>query len=69
MRALMSHEPDVEPVCRHVDPPGTAWADRYATLLALAIDPGAPSLRIAAGPPCTAPFEDIDLPLAAPSAT
>lgn len=63
LEALASHEPTIEPVCRHHDPPGTAWADRYETLLALWVEPSAPSLRIAAGPPCTAPFQEIDLPM------
>ena len=44
------------------DPAGTRWADRRATLLAIVVDPAAPALRVAAGPPCTAPFEAVALP-------
>jgi isopenicillin-N N-acyltransferase-like protein len=61
--ALASHAPREEPVCRHhdVDADGP-WADRRATLLALAIDPQVPALQLAAGTPCTAPFEPVPLP-------
>jgi isopenicillin-N N-acyltransferase-like protein len=61
--ALATHGPTEEPVCRHpeVDADGP-WHDRRTTLLALAIDPGAPSLRLAAGPPCTTAYERVPLP-------
>lgn len=51
---LASHAGRDEPVCRHGDPPGTAWADRRATLLAVSTRGGA--LSVAAGPPCSTPF-------------
>lgn len=60
-RALACHYPRPEPVCRHVDDT-VEWAERRATLLSLVIDPGAPSLRVAHGPPCQAPFEPVQLP-------
>jgi isopenicillin-N N-acyltransferase like protein len=60
-RALAEHFPAGEPVCRH-DIGEDAWADRRDTLLAIAVDPAAPSLRVAAGPPCRAPFETVALP-------
>jgi isopenicillin-N N-acyltransferase-like protein len=59
--ALAAHEPAAEPLCRH-EVPGARWADRRATLLAVAIDPLAPSLRVAAGTPCCFPFEPVPLP-------
>jgi isopenicillin-N N-acyltransferase-like protein len=54
--ALGQHGAVVEPVCRHGDPPGTAWADRRATLLAVWAEPGRARFRVAAGPPCGAEF-------------
>ncbi len=53
LEALASHVPAEQPVCRHGDPPGTPWAERRATLLAVAIDPADGEMRIAPGPPCT----------------
>jgi isopenicillin-N N-acyltransferase-like protein len=53
LEALASHAPAEEPVCRHDDPPGTPWAERRATLLALAVDPAAGELLVAPGPPCS----------------
>jgi isopenicillin-N N-acyltransferase like protein len=61
LRALGEHFPAGEPVCGHGTEAG-AWADRQETLLAIAADPGAPSLRVAAGPPCRVPFEPVPLP-------
>ena len=58
--ALASHLPSAEPVCRHGDP-GVPWPDRIATLLAIRIDPAEPSFSLAAGPPCSAPFEPVPL--------
>ena len=58
--ALASHLPDEEPICRH-DEPGVAWPDRIATLLAIRLDPTAPSFSLAAGPPCSTPFEPVPL--------
>jgi isopenicillin-N N-acyltransferase like protein len=61
VRALAEHFPAGEPVCRH-GADDVAWADRRETLMAIAVDPGAPSLRVAASPPCRAPFEAVPLP-------
>jgi isopenicillin-N N-acyltransferase-like protein len=60
-RALGCHFPSQEAICRHPDE-RAPWADRRATLLSALIDPSAPSLHIAADPPCGAPFERIPLP-------
>jgi isopenicillin-N N-acyltransferase-like protein len=54
---LSRHGALAEPVCRHGDPPGTPWAQRRATLLAIWAEPAAGRLRVAPGPPCTTPFE------------
>jgi isopenicillin-N N-acyltransferase like protein len=56
LEALATHAPAEEPVCRHDDPPGTPWAERRATLLALAIDPASGEMLVAPGPPCTNGF-------------
>jgi hypothetical protein len=59
-RALGQHGAVVEPVCRHGDPPGTAWADRRATLLAVWAQPALARLRVAAGAPCAADFVAVE---------
>ena len=59
-RALAEHFPAGESVCRH-DDPGAAWRDRRATLLAVVMDPGAPAMRVAAGPPCRTPYRSVTL--------
>jgi isopenicillin-N N-acyltransferase-like protein len=53
LEALASHLPAEQPVCRHGDPPDTPWAERRATLLALAIDTSEREMRVAPGPPCS----------------
>jgi isopenicillin-N N-acyltransferase-like protein len=60
-RALAQHFPAREPVCRHRDP-DDEWAQRRETLVSIALDPGVPAMRIAAGPPCHTPYEDVPLP-------
>lgn len=62
---LAQHGEVAEPVCRHGDPPGTAWADRRATLLATWARPASRSLRVAAGPPCRNAFALVDAPASA----
>lgn len=62
--ALASHFPAPEGICRHAVA-ADAWADRRATLLSVVLDPGAPSLRLAEGPPCETPFAAVELPWAA----
>ncbi len=47
------------PACRHVDL-RDPWPDRRATLASVVIEPG--RLRIAAGPPCETPLEEVPLP-------
>jgi isopenicillin-N N-acyltransferase-like protein len=49
-----------ESVCRHAED-GDAWADRRATLLSVQMEPGTPALRVAAGAPCDAAYEDVPL--------
>jgi isopenicillin-N N-acyltransferase like protein len=60
-RALGEHLPLEGPVCRHADPEDD-WSERRETLVSIALDPGAPALRIAAGPPCRTPYRDVSLP-------
>ena len=48
-------------VCRH-DDPAVPWRDRLATLASVVMEPGAPRLRIADGPPCEQPLIEVPLP-------
>lgn len=59
--ALATHFPLGEPLCRHAGADGD-WTERRATLLTLSIDPGRPSFRLAAGPPCCSTLEEVLLP-------
>lgn len=52
--ALRSH-----PVCQHVDE-SEPWEDRTATLASVIMDLANLKLQLAAGQPCTAPYEEID---------
>jgi len=52
--ALRSH-----PVCQHVDD-SEPWEDRTATLASVIMDLANLKLQLAAGQPCTAPYEEID---------
>jgi isopenicillin-N N-acyltransferase like protein len=60
--ALRCHFPAPEGICRHVERGDEDWSERRATLLSLVVDPAAPSLRLAAGAPCEAPYRDVALP-------
>lgn len=61
--ALASHEPAIEPICRHAgDIDEDVWADRRVTLLALDLDPVTPAFGLATGPPCDCQFETVALP-------
>ena len=62
-QVLAQHGEIAEPVCRHGDPPATPWAERRATVAAIWARPAQRSLRVAAGPPCTHPFESVAAPL------
>jgi isopenicillin-N N-acyltransferase-like protein len=62
---LSTHFPAPEGICRHAVAEGVDWAERRATLLSVVADPGAPELRLAAGPPCEAPYAAVALPWAA----
>lgn len=61
--ALRSHEGHPVGVCRHVDE-SLPWEERTATIASIVMDLAAPALRVAFGPPCTAEYEDIALPVA-----
>ncbi len=52
--ALRSH-----PVCQHVDE-SEPWEDRTATLASVIMDLANLKLQLAAGQPCTTPYEEID---------
>jgi isopenicillin-N N-acyltransferase-like protein len=57
-------------VCCHPDPRATVDAERYATVMALVMDPAARTMWLASGNPCEAAWEQLDLGdvLAKPSA-
>ena len=48
-------------VCCHPDPRATVAPERYATILALVMDPAEKTLWLAPGNPCSTPFERLDL--------
>ena len=47
-------------VCCHPDPRTTAEPERYATVMAVIMEPAARRMWLASGNPCTAPFEELD---------
>ena len=59
-RTLGDHGPAPFPVCCHPDPSATSDPDRYATVMAVIMDPAARRLWLASGNPCEAPFELLD---------
>jgi isopenicillin-N N-acyltransferase like protein len=56
--SLSSHG---SPLCRH-ESDDEPWPDRVATLASVEMEPGAPRLRIADGPPCEAELREVPLP-------
>jgi isopenicillin-N N-acyltransferase-like protein len=56
---LRSHVGRPEAVCRHGDEE-TSWPRRRRTLAAVAMEPGRARMRVAAGPPCEAAFEEVE---------
>jgi isopenicillin-N N-acyltransferase-like protein len=58
---LRSHLGAPLSICRH-DVPGAGWSERRATLAAVVIDPARRSLRVTDGPPCTHPWQEVELP-------
>ena len=59
--ALTSHEGAPFGICRH-DDPSLPYADQSVTLFSVVMDLAAPSLHVAAGLPCEAPLERVELP-------
>ena len=47
-------------VCCHPDPRATVEPERYATVMAVIMEPAAKRMWLASGNPCTAPFEELD---------
>ena len=59
-RTLSDHAMAPFGVCCHPDPRATSAPDRYATVMALIMDPAARRLWLASGNPCESPFELLD---------
>ena len=59
--ALADHAMFPLGVCCHPDPRATVAPERYATILALVMDPAEKTLWLAPGNPCSTPFERLDL--------
>jgi isopenicillin-N N-acyltransferase-like protein len=53
---LSSHDTEPQWVCRHDEPSGEPGRPLVATVVALAMRPGVPELRVAAGQPCEHAF-------------
>jgi isopenicillin-N N-acyltransferase-like protein len=47
-------------VCCHPDPRATTAPERYATVMAVIMDPAAKRMWLASGNPCSVPFEELD---------
>jgi isopenicillin-N N-acyltransferase-like protein len=58
---LATHEADMHAICRHDEPPGLAGHPLVGTVVALAMRPGVPELRVAAGQPCECAFLPYDV--------
>jgi isopenicillin-N N-acyltransferase like protein len=58
--ALCSHAGAPASPGRHEDG-ALPWSERRATLASVAIDPGSGRMRIAPGPPCETPWEEVTL--------
>ena len=59
-RTLGDHAMSPFGVCCHPDPRATSAPDRYATVMALVMDPAARRIWLASGNPCESPFELLD---------
>ena len=59
--ALADHAMYPQAVCCHPDPRAAAAPERYATVMALVMDPSERRMWLAPGSPCTTPFEALDL--------
>jgi hypothetical protein len=58
---LASHDTEPQWICRHDEAPGEPGRPFVATVVALAMRPGVPELRIAAGQPCEHAFLAYDV--------
>jgi len=58
---LARHDADVQAICRHDEPPGEPGRPLVDTVVSLAMRPGVPELRVAAGQPCTCAFVPYDV--------
>ena len=53
---LGDHDTDPQAICRHDEPPGEPGRPLVDTVVSLAMRPGVPELRVAAGQPCECAF-------------
>ena len=53
---LATHESDPQAICRHDEPSGEEGRPLVDTVVSLAMRPGVPELRVAAGQPCEHAF-------------
>jgi isopenicillin-N N-acyltransferase-like protein len=53
---LADHTSDPQPICRHAEDPGVPDRPPVDTVVSLAMRPGVPELRVAAGQPCECAF-------------
>ena len=53
---LADHTSDPQPICRHAEDPGAPGRPLVDTVVSLAMRPGVPELRVAAGQPCECAF-------------
>jgi isopenicillin-N N-acyltransferase-like protein len=58
---LASHDTEPQWICRHDEPAGEPGRPLVATVVALAMRPGVPELRVAAGQPCEHAFLRYDV--------
>lgn len=58
---LAGHDADVQAICRHDEPPGEPGRPLVDTVVSLAMRPGVPELRVAAGQPCASAFLPYDV--------
>jgi isopenicillin-N N-acyltransferase-like protein len=53
---LATHDSDPQAICRHDEPSGQPGRPLVGTVVSLAMRPGVPELRVAAGQPCASAF-------------
>ena len=58
---LACHDVDIQAICRHDEPSGELGRPLVGTVVSLAMRPGVPELRIAAGQPCACAFLHYDV--------